>query len=122
MFSPSRDQARQFLMTAWRKRRESLPATALETMAADIIQDHPEYHGLLVEGEEALAIAEQLQIDQPPGIRAGFERLCQRHGDRHEALHDILDCLGEVIWQSQRNNAPPDGAAYLDCIQRKATK
>lgn len=143
MFSPSRDQARQFLMTAWRKRRESLPATALETMAADIIQDHPEYHGLLVEGEEALAkdwtpdsgetnpflhlslhlaIAEQLQIDQPPGIRAGFEKLCQRHGDRHEALHDILDCLGEVIWQSQRNNAPPDGAAYLDCIQRKATK
>ncbi|HEY3432677.1 MAG TPA: DUF1841 family protein [Rhodocyclaceae bacterium] len=141
MFSPTRDQARKFLMDAWRKRRESLPATPLETMAADIINDHPEYHSLLTGGEEAmakdwtpesgetnpflhlslhLAIAEQLQIDQPPGIRAAFEKLCQRHGDRHEALHDIHDCLGETIWQSQRNKAPPDGAAYLECIQRKA--
>ncbi|RTL53092.1 MAG: DUF1841 family protein [Rhodocyclaceae bacterium] len=141
MFSPTRDQARTFLIDAWRKRCESLPATPLETMAADIAAEHPEYHALLAGREDALAknwtpdsgetnpflhlslhlaIAEQLQIDQPPGIRAGFEQLCQRLGDRHEALHNILDCLGETIWQSQRNNAPPDGAAYLECIQRKA--
>lgn len=141
MFSPTRDQARKFLMEAWRKRCESLPATPLETMAADIAAEHPEYHALLTGNEEALAkdwtpdsgetnpflhlslhlaIAEQLQIDQPPGIRAGFEQLCQRLGDRHEALHNILDCLGETIWQAQRSNAPPDGAAYLECIQRKA--
>lgn len=128
-------------MEAWRKRTESLPATPLETMAADIIAEHPEYHTLLTGGEEALAkdwtpdsgdtnpflhlslhlaIAEQLQIDQPPGIRAAFEQLCLRLGDRHEALHQILDCLGEVIWKSQRERQPPDGAAYLECVQRKA--
>jgi putative protease len=87
MFSPTRDQARKFLMDAWRKRREALPATPLETMAADIIGLHPEYHALLESGEDALSrdwspdqgdtnpflhlslhlsIAEQLQIDQPP--------------------------------------------------------
>jgi hypothetical protein len=127
-------------MEAWRKRRESVPATPLETMAADIVAEHPEYHDLLGGSEESLAkdwtpdagdtnpflhlslhlaIAEQLQIDQPPGIRSAFERLCVRHGDRHEALHQILDCLGEVIWKAQRDQAPPDGAAYLECIQRK---
>jgi hypothetical protein len=69
-----------------------------------------------------LAIAEQLSIDHPPGIRAIFEQLQVRRGDRHEALHAILDCLGETVWRSNRDNAPPDGAAYLDCLKRAASR
>lgn len=141
MFTPSREQVRGFLAEAWRKRCEGLPATPLETMAADIAALHPEYHALLAGGEEALgrewtpeqaetnpflhlslhlAIEEQLSIDQPPGIRAIFERLAARHGDRHAALHGILECLGETVWRAQRDNAPPDGAAYLACLKRAA--
>ena len=140
MFNPSRDQARQFLIDAWKKRREKLPATALETLAADLVDVHPEYRALL-EAEDALtrewtpeqgetnpflhlslhlAIEEQLSIDQPPGIRAIFERLAARHDDRHAALHDILECLGETVWRANRDNAPPDGAAYLECLKRGA--
>jgi hypothetical protein len=109
-------------------------------MAADLVELHPEYHALL-EADDALthewtpeqgetnpflhlslhlAIEEQLSIDQPPGIRAGFETLQARRGDRHEALHAVLDCLGEMVWRSQRERQPPDGAAYLDCIRRAA--
>ena len=66
-----------------------------------------------------LAIEEQLSIDQPPGIRAIFNTLLARHGERHTALHEVLECLGEMIWKSQRDNAPPDGAAYLDCLRRR---
>ena len=141
MFNPSRDEARRFLIDAWRKRREHLPATPLETMAADIVQLHPEYHELLAADAAAvarewtpedgatnpflhlslhLAIAEQLQIDQPPGIRAACETLAVRHGDVHAALHAILDCLGEALWRAQRDRTPPDGAAYLECIRRAA--
>jgi len=141
MFTPSRDQVRRFLVDAWRKRREALPATPLETMAADVVALHPEYHLLLSGGEEVLArewtpehgetnpflhlslhlaIEEQLSIDQPPGIRAIFERLAARHDDRHAALHDILECLGETVWRANRDNAPPDGAAYLECLKRGA--
>ncbi len=69
-----------------------------------------------------LAIAEQLQIDQPSGIRAAFETLAARHGEGHAALHDILDCLGETLWRAQRDRAPPDGAAYLECMQRAAAR
>lgn len=139
MFNPSRDQARRFLIDAWRKRREALPATPLETIAADIVALHPEYHPLLDAGEDALArdwtpehgeanpflhlslhlaIEEQLSIDQPPGLRAAFESRLQRHGERHAALHDILECLGETLWRAQRDRQPLDAAAYLDCIRR----
>lgn len=141
MFNPSRDQARRFLAHAWRKRRDGLPATPLETLAADIVAQHPEYHALLEGSDEALArdwtpdggetnpflhlslhlaIAEQLSIDQPPGIRAAAERLTARLGDRHAALHAVLECLGETLWRSQRDRQPPDGAAYLDCLWRAA--
>lgn len=139
MFNPSRDQARQFLIDAWKKRCEALPATPLETIAADVIALHPEYHALLTNGEALarewtpedgqtnpflhlslhLAIEEQLSIDQPPGIRAAFESRLRRDGDRHAALHVVLDCLGESIWRAQRDRQPPDGVAYLDCIRKK---
>ena len=140
MFNPSRDQARQFLLDAWKKRVESLPATPLETLAADVVALHPEYHALLESGTAALgrewtpedgatnpflhlslhlAIEEQLSIDQPPGLRAAFEARLAKHGDRHAALHDVLDCLGETLWRAQRDRQPPDGVAYLDCIRRK---
>lgn len=141
MFNPSRDQARRFLADAWKKRIERLPATPLENIAADVVALHPEYHALLEQGETALqrdwtpddgtinpflhlslhlAVEEQLSIDQPPGLRTAFEtRLAQHGGERHAALHDVLECLGETLWQAQRNQHPPDGAAYLDCIRRR---
>ncbi|OHC63386.1 MAG: hypothetical protein A2045_03570 [Rhodocyclales bacterium GWA2_65_20] len=143
MFNPSREEARRFLVDAWRKRRASLPATPLEILAADLIELHPEYHALLATGDAALArewtpedgatnpflhlalhlaIAEQLQIDQPPGIRAACEALAAKHGDMHAALHDILECLGETVWRAQRDRSPPDSAAYLECIRRAAAR
>lgn len=140
MFNPSRDQARQFFIDAWRKARAKEVLTPLEVTAADLVALHPEYHALLEGGDDALArdwtpeqgesnpflhlslhlaIEEQLSIDQPPGIRAAFERLQQRHGERHAALHDILECLGETIWRAQRSGNM-DAAAYLDCLRRRA--
>lgn len=139
MFNPSRDQARQFMIDAWRKRVSKLPATALETLAADLIAMHPEYHELLSAPDALtrewtpedgamnpflhlslhLAIEEQLSIDQPPGIRALFETRRSQYGSHHDAQHDILECLGETLWRAQRDRAPLDGAAYLECIRRR---
>ena len=142
MFNPSRDQARQFLIDAWTKRRQRLPATPMETLAADLIDLHPEYHELL-EATDALtrewtpeqgetnpflhlslhlAIEEQLSIDQPPGVRAAFDRLLARRSDRHEALHEGIECLAEMVWRAQRDAAPPDPLAYLENLRRRARK
>ena len=32
-----------------------------------------------------------------------------------------MECLGDMIWTSQRSGLPPDGHAYLDCVRRRAT-
>jgi len=140
MFTPTRDEARRFLFDAWRKHRAGLPASPLERQAAGLIAIHPEYHAMLDAPEQHLdrdyvpeggavnpflhlslhlAVAEQIAIDQPPGIRAEFERLQSARGDAHAALHAILECLGEVVWEAQRTNSAPDGALYLECLARQ---
>ena len=140
MFNPSRDEARRFLVESWRKRREGLPLSGLETLAASIVAVHPEYHAIL-EAPEAhvdrdwrpetgdvnpflhlslhLAVAEQLSIDQPPGIRAEYDRIRIARGGDHPALHAVLECLGEVLWTAQRHGKPPDAALYLACLARQ---
>jgi Domain of unknown function (DUF1841) len=140
MFAPSRDEARRFLVDAWAKRRTGKPMSDLERIAADLIGLHPEYHAFVEdpqrfvdrdfgpeEGETNpflhlalhLAVAEQLAIDQPAGIRAQFERLRVARGDEHAALHAILECLGEVVWQAQRLGTGPDATLYLACLERQ---
>jgi hypothetical protein len=141
VFQPSRNEAREFLVQAWRRHRSRELLSPLEAIAADIIAAHPEYHLLLESvpaGEQRdftpdggevnpflhlhlhLALAEQLSIDQPPGIRAAYERLLVRLGEPMAAQHAVIDCLAEMLWRSQRDNAAPDGDAYLDCVRRRA--
>jgi len=141
MFNPTRVQVRTFFIDAWRKYRAGKPLAGLETVALDVLLLHPEYHGVLENAERTLerdytpeagqtnpflhlslhlAIEEQLSIDQPVGIRSAFENLLAKTGERHEALHAALECLGEMMWRAQRDRAAPDGAAYLECVRRNA--
>jgi len=139
VFNPSRDQVRDTFFETWRKYRAGEPLVGIEALAADVALAHPEYHALLEDPERHrdkdytqdnpflhmslhLALEEQLSIDQPPGIAARFAALAPRHADRHAALHEAIECLAETIWRSQRGGAPPDGAAYLDCLARRARK
>jgi hypothetical protein len=140
MFNPSRDQVRQFFFDVWAKYRAGQPLAGAEQHALDAVLAHPEYHTLLDQPDrhrdrdyppEAgetnpflhlsmhMAIAEQLSIDQPPGIRERYQKLLKRHGDTMAAQHDIMDCLAEVIWQVQRYQTAFDSTAYLHCLDRK---
>jgi hypothetical protein len=69
-----------------------------------------------------LSISEQCSIDQPRGIRQAVELLTHRRNSLHEAHHDTMECLGRMIWESQRAGRAPDGDAYIDCVQRRATR
>jgi hypothetical protein len=141
MFNPSREQVRQFFFDAWRKYRARQPLAGLETVAVEIALLHPEYHPLLddparfVDAEYTpeqgvmnpflhmslhVAVEEQLSIDQPPGIRAEYERILASRGERHGALHAVLDCLGEAVWEAQRERRVPDSDAYLECLRRRS--
>jgi hypothetical protein len=138
MFNPSRDEAREMFFGAWRKYREGLPLAGIESLALDVILQHPEYHAVLeapqrfrerdYTGENNpflhlslhLALEEQLSIDQPPGIRSRWQALARRAGDRHEALHHAIECLAQTLWRAQREATAPDAAAYLSCLERRA--
>ena len=67
-----------------------------------------------------VALEEQLSIDQPPGIVELFRALLAAKGARHEALHEAVECLAYTVWQSQRDNLPPNADAYLDCLRQKS--
>jgi hypothetical protein len=66
-----------------------------------------------------LAIAEQVSIDQPAGLRARYQKLVESCGDAMQAEHQIMDCLAEMIWQAQRSGTQYDAASYLACIDKK---
>jgi hypothetical protein len=68
-----------------------------------------------------LSITEQVSIDQPRGIKQAYELLAARRGSRHDAQHEVMECLGQMMWESQRSGLPPDGDAYIDCVRRRAT-
>jgi hypothetical protein len=68
-----------------------------------------------------LSILEQISINQPIGIASIYKNLKIKHQEEHGAQHDILECLGEVIWQAQRNSTALDSNAYLTLLQQKAS-
>ncbi|MFM8344016.1 MAG: DUF1841 family protein [Betaproteobacteria bacterium] len=141
MFAPSQQDVRRFFCDIWRRQRQGLPLDAMQAKAAPWVALHPEYDGDLADEAAALAsvytveegrtnpflhlsmhlsLVEQVDIDQPRGIRQAFEALRDRLGSEHEAHHQMMDCLGEMIWASQRTGLPPDGQAYLDCVWRRS--
>ena len=67
-----------------------------------------------------LSITEQVSIDQPRGIRAAVQALAQRRGSLHEAHHEAMEALGEMVWASQRSGQPFDGEAYIERIRMRA--
>jgi len=69
-----------------------------------------------------LSISEQCSIDQPQGIRQAVELLAAKRADLHAAQHEVMECLGTMLWESQRSGRPPDGQAYIDAVQRRATR
>ncbi len=142
MFAPSQHDVRRFFCETAAKLAARAPLTPLEDLAAQWIAAHPEYAADLADLDAALAaayvvedgrtnpflhlsmhvsISEQVAIDQPRGIRQAFELLAARRGSAHEAQHAVMECLGEMLWTSQRSGLPPDGEAYLDCVRRRAT-
>jgi hypothetical protein len=143
MFDPSQADVRRYFCTVYSKALSGQALEALETIASLWIDEHPEYHADLADLDAALtsmqalqegasnpflhlsmhlSISEQCSIDQPRGIRQAVELLTHRRDSLHEAHHDTMECLGQMVWDSQRAGRPPDGDAYIACVQRKATQ
>lgn len=142
MFGQDRDSLRRFFLTSWQKRNAGDLLQPLEELVAGIIAQHPEYHALLTDADAALALsadpeggetnpflhmsmhitlAEQLGSDRPAGLRAVYQRIAQHYPSPHEAEHQMMECLGLVLWEAQRAGRQPDEQAYLACLEKLAT-
>ena len=144
LFNPSRDEVREFFFKAWAQFNAQKPLTDLEKIALGVMLIHPEYHAILNAPEQFksqeyfpefgetnpflhmslhLSILEQISINQPIGIADIYTKLKLKyqheHDVEHKAQHDILDCLGESIWQAQRNNTALDANYYVQLLQQK---
>jgi hypothetical protein len=143
MFQPTQADVRRFFCGVYAKSRTGQPLEALELLASQWIDEHPEYHTELADLDQALArvdtidpqrvspflhlsmhlsISEQCSIDQPRGIRQAVELLSKRLDSLHDAHHAAMECLGQMLWDSQRSGRPPDGDAYVAAVQRRATR
>ena len=143
MFEPSQADVRRFFCSVYAKWRDGLPMDALETLASQWVAEHPEYHADFSDVNAALermyevkdgktnpflhlsmhlSVSEQCSIDQPRGIRQAVELLTAKLDSLHDAHHQTMDALGQMIWESQRSGRPPDGQAYIDAVQRRATR
>lgn len=143
MFTPSQADVRRFFCSVYAKSRTGQTLEAIEIIASQWMEEHPEYHADFADADAALekmydveagntnpflhlsmhlSISEQCSIDQPRGIRQAVELLTARRNSLHEAHHETMDCLGQMVWESQRAGRPPDGEAYIACVQRRATR
>ncbi len=141
MFGHDRDSLRRYYCTVWDKASAGQPLEPLERIITEVIRIHPEYQPVLTDTETALsreytpelgetnpflhmgmhiAIQEQLSGNRPTGILDVYQQLCQRTGDSHTAEHQMMECLGETLWEAQRNRKEPDEQAYLRRLQRLA--
>lgn len=140
MFDLSLDDVRNFFFGVYQKFNDKVVLTDLEKIAHSIILEHPEYLPILNNPQKYLnyiwhpqrdevnpflhlslhlSIIEQVSIDQPLGIKDLYHKLLIKYGNQHEAEHQLMDCLVEMIWQAQQSQTNPNPAIYLDCIYKK---
>ena len=139
IFNPTREEVRRFFCDTWKKKTEGHILAPIETIAGDWMEQHPEYHSLLADPEGALAqdytpergetnpflhlsmhlsISEQISINQPPGIRQVADSLIKKLGTAHEAQHLMMECLGQVMWEAQREGAQLSPEKYLEALKQ----
>ena len=139
IFNPTREEVRRFFCDTWKKRTENHILDPMETLASDWMIEHPEYHDLLADPEGALgqdytpergetnpflhlsmhlSISEQISINQPPGIKEIADKLSQKLGSMHEAQHAMMECLGQVMWEAQREGQPLNPEKYLEALKK----
>lgn len=134
----SRDEIRRVYLAVWQKMQRGQLLEPMEALIAEVIELHPEYQPLLDDGDVLeqleftpeqgrtnpflhmgmhIALREQASGDRPVGIGAIYEKLVAARG-RHEAEHAMMDCLGQSLWEAQRENRAPDESAYLECLKK----
>ena len=137
MFGQNRQQLRQYYHDVWQKAQQKQPLSALESGIAQVIEQHPEYHGMFkndssleqeyfVEDGQTnpylhmglhISLHEQISTNRPAGIQDLYRQLQIKFGNAHDTEHQMMECLTESLWLAQRNNQPPSEQDYLAALK-----
>jgi len=141
MFNISQKEVRIFFCEVYRKQQVQEILSPLETIANSWLIQHPEYEGDLKNVQIALntdysiengrtnpflhlsmhlSITEQILINQPVGISNIANTLRKKMNSEHQMHHQIMNCLEEMVWNSQHNGLPLDSSTYIKCIKKYA--
>jgi hypothetical protein len=134
----SRDEIRRIYLGVWQKMQRGQLLEPMEALIAEVIEIHPEYQPLFEDQAAVaqlefspeqgqtnpflhmgmhIALREQAGGDRPAGVRSIYRRLAEARGT-HEAEHAMMECLGQSLWEAQRENRAPDENAYLECLKK----
>ena len=132
----SRDEVRQIYLDVWQKMQQNTLLEPMQALIAEVIDIHPEYHGLLAQADDIkqqdftpeqgqtnpflhmgmhIALREQAAGDRPAGIGEIYRKLNRARG-RHDAEHAMMECLGQALWNAQRDQRAVDEMLYLECL------
>jgi uncharacterized protein DUF1841 len=139
MFVQDRKEARDYFFQVWAKHKNRLPLEPIEAIISEVILEHPEYHHYLDDIDSSsnndftpeqnetnpflhmgmhIALKEQVNSDRPVGVSQLFNQLMTKSISVHDTEHKMMECLGQSLWEAQRNNSLPDENNYLECLKR----
>ncbi len=136
IFGQDRHELRKTYADAWQKYCDKQPMSPLEAQIAAVISEHAEYQDTVAsteldrdftpeDGETNpflhmglhLGLREQVAINRPAGITEIFDSLAAKARSVHEAEHQMIECLAEVLWEAQSQNRAPDDRQYLERLR-----
>jgi len=139
LFGQDRNQLRKVYFQSWYKFKNKQPMEPMESLIANLINQHPEYHDFFSQSEQNqakdftpemgqsnpflhlgmhISIKEQLGTQRPAELSALYQSLCTKLGESHAAEHQIMECLGQMLWTAQRDNQTPDESLYIECVKK----
>ncbi len=137
IFTQDRLRLRKQFYDAWQKHKKQQALEPLEKQVVTLLLEHPEYHKLVDTMDDIdkdytpehaqmnpflhlslhLALREQVGTDRPVGIAMLTRSLLLKFGDGHEVEHLMIECLGESLWEAQRQGKAPDEERYLESLK-----
>ncbi len=136
MYTNDREAYRHAFINAWRKYQEKIPLESFEGDIVDILLLHPNYQVVLEKFRDIshqefhteenpflhmslhLAIREQIRMDKPAGMSSIFDNLIKSGNfNPHDAEHQMMQCLANMMWMMQQNGEPPSEEAYLEKLR-----
>ena len=134
MFSSDRSAQRKFLAKSWEKYKANQLLEPLELQLAKIIEKHPEYQEIINNLDTEyfpeqgkinpflhinlhLSLQDQLDLDQPKGVKEIYNSLLKKIKDTHQVEHIMMEQIAEMIFNSQKNNKPMDQEQYLRSLK-----